>query len=249
MQDPTDVTTIAPAGSISDRTRAYLARSKAPATVRAYRADLRDFEAWCVGQGRECLPAAPETVADYISALAVAGRSAATITRRLSAISQAHQMGGLDTPTQAPLVRMTAAGIRRTVGTAPHSARPILVAELRAMLEALPDDVRGRRDRALLLVGFAGGLRRSELVALNVEDLQFNASRGLLIVIRGSKTDQERAGTRVAVPWPRGPRICFSRARRNTAPRWMPAACSQLSGRCAAATRSPIGGSQTSRPR
>jgi len=132
-----------PSAEVSERTRDYLAASKSPRTVRAYRTDLRDFEVWCAEHDRTTLPASPETVADYLADMAASGRKAATITRRLSAISQAHQMAGLESPTHAQIVRMTASGIRRQLGTAPRQARPILAAELRSMIEALPDDLRG----------------------------------------------------------------------------------------------------------
>ncbi|MFI5387976.1 MAG: tyrosine-type recombinase/integrase, partial [Fimbriimonadales bacterium] len=189
---------IIPAAPVSDQTRDFLAASKAPRTIRAYSADLRDFEAWCQQHGRQSLPAAPETVADYGSSLAEKSMTAATITRRLSAISQAHKMAGLETPTQTQIVRMTAAGIRRSLGTAPRQARAITVDDLKAILEALPDDLRGLRDRALLLVGFAGGFGRSELVGLNVEDVAEEAE-GLRVRIRRSKTDQEGIGREIGI--------------------------------------------------
>lgn len=194
----TGTAAMVPAGPVSERTREYLAASKAPRTVRAYRSDLADFESWCREQGRAPLPADPATVADYIAAQAAQGRSAATITRRLSAISQAHRMAGYESPTHAQLVRSTAAGIRRTIGTAPRQARPVMVDDLRAMLAALPDDLHGLRDRALLLVGFAAGMRRSELVALDVADVAEEAD-GLRVTIRRSKTDQEGAGREVGI--------------------------------------------------
>jgi integrase len=93
---------------------------------------------------------------------------------------------------------MTAAGIRRTLGTAPHQARPILVDDLKAMLAALPDDLRGLRDRTLLLIGFAGGFRRSELVGLDVDDVTEEAE-GLRVRIRRSKVDQEGAGREIGI--------------------------------------------------
>ena len=187
-----------PSAEVSERTREYVAASKSPRTVRAYRTDLRDFEAWCAEHGRTSLPATPETVADYLADMASGGRKAATITRRLSAISQAHQMAGLESPTHAQIVRMTASGIRRQLGTAPRQARPILAAELRSMIEALPDDLRGLRDRALLLVGFAAGMRRGELVALDVGDV-VEEPEGLAVTIRRSKTDQEGQGRVVGI--------------------------------------------------
>lgn len=189
---------VIPTAPVSDQTRDFLAASKAARTIRAYSSDLRDFEAWCEANGRQSLPAAPGTVADYVAALAAAGMAAATITRRLSAVSQAHKMAGLESPTHTQLVRMTAAGIRRTLGTAPHQARPILVEDLKSMLAAMPDDLRGLRDRTLLLIGFVGGFRRSELVGLDVGDVTEEAE-GLRINIRRSKTDQDGAGREIGI--------------------------------------------------
>lgn len=191
-----------PAGSVSEETRRNIAASKSSATIRAYRSDLADFDAWCAAHDRPSLPATPETVADYLSDLGERGRKPSTITRRLSAISQAHKMAGRESPTLSQVVRSTAAGIRR--GTDDHrpaparQARAILVGELRAMIEALPDDLRGRRDRALLLVGFAAGMRRSELVGLDVDDVVEEAD-GLGVTIRRSKTDQEGQGRVVGI--------------------------------------------------
>jgi integrase len=107
-------------------------------------------------------------------------------------------MAGHDSPTHSQVVRMTASGIRRQLGTAPRQARPILAAELRAMVEALPDDLRGLRDRALLLIGFAAGMRRGELVALDVDDV-VGEPEGLSVTIRRSKTDQEGQGRVVGI--------------------------------------------------
>jgi site-specific recombinase XerD len=194
----TNLPTLPAPAAVGDTTRSYLAASKAPATVRAYRSDLRAFSAWCDAQGRPSLPAAPETVADYIAALADDGAKAATITRRLSAISQAHKMAGHPSPTQDQLVRMTAAGIRRTRGTAPRQARGMLEDDIVAMVGALPGDLRGLRDRALLLVGFVGGMRRSELVGLDVEDV-IEEREGLRVTIRRSKTDQEGVGREIGL--------------------------------------------------
>src|ERR1035437_6098986 len=98
-RDPAERALI-PSAAVSEQTRHYIARSKANRTIRAYRSDTDHFEAWCVERGHPYLPATPETVADYISDLADAGMAAATITRRLSAISQGHKMAGLETPTQ-----------------------------------------------------------------------------------------------------------------------------------------------------
>ncbi len=185
--------------AVHEQARAYAQGAKAPNTWRAYRADWADFTAWCQAHGRVPLPASPETVALYLTARA-STRKTATLTRRLSAISQAHQVAGHPSPTKDQSVRAVAAGIRRAKGTAPHGKAPAVTAEIRAMVAALPDTLMGRRDRALLLLGFAGAFRRSELVALDVEDV-VERPEGLAVTVRFSKTDQDGAGRTLGIPY------------------------------------------------
>lgn len=207
---PTDFMALA---QLEDAVRDYARASKATNTLRAYRADLADFTLWCADHDLTRLPAAPETVALYISALAQAGARASTIQRRLSALSQAHQLGGYEpSPTQAPLVRSTMAGIRRRLGIAPEQKTPTLTPDLRRMVLTCPTDtLAGARDRALLLLGFAGAFRRSELVSLDVEDFEQTAD-GLRIQLRRSKTDQEGEGREIGVPSGQHPETCPIRA-------------------------------------
>lgn len=188
--------------STAEQARDYALNSKATNTRRGYQSDWNDFKTWTAERGLCALPAAPETVALYITALA-ARLKTATIMHRLATITEAHKAAGLVPPTKASAVQMVAAGIRRTKGTAQTQKSPILTADLRAMLGILPDNMLGHRDRALLLVGFAGAFRRSELVALNVEDVTLTGE-GLVIMIRRSKTDQTGAGHVVGIPHGRG---------------------------------------------
>lgn len=181
-----------------DQARDYAARSKAPSTIRAYRSDWADFTRWCDEHDRAALPADGETVALYLASLATTHKPS-TIARRVAAISQAHQMAGHPTPTTSAAVKAVWSGIRRTHGTKQNGKAPALVENIRAMVAALGNDLAGVRDRALLLVGFAGALRRSELVALDVADLAFTP-QGLVLSIRRSKTDQEGSGREVGVP-------------------------------------------------
>jgi len=140
----------------------YVQRSKAPNTLKAYRSDWRAFETFCQAHNRSSLPATPETVAAY--AAECAGHlKANTVERRLAAISQAHQIAGFVNPAAEKLVRTVMAGIRRTKGTARKAKDPLSPGLLRTMFRHLDPGLRGVRDRALLLVGFAGALRRSEL--------------------------------------------------------------------------------------
>jgi site-specific recombinase XerD len=192
--------------------RAYAQASKAPNTMRAYRADWADFASWCLAEGVSVLPVSPADLCRYLAALADAGAKASTIQRRLSAISQAHQAAGHTPPPSADwLVRMTMSGIRRTLGTATAQKAPIVTAEMRRLLGFVPDSAAGLRDRALLLLGFAGGMRRSELVALDVDDL-VEVEDGLRVTIRRSKTDVVPAGREVGIPRGQHPETCPVRA-------------------------------------
>ncbi len=197
-EHPTN-TQIGPLAEIADRASEFIHQSKADNTVRAYRADWAHFESWCKAHGQAFLPATPDTVALYVSDLAATHRPA-TITRRISAISQAHQIARFETPTGSAKVRLVMAGIRRTKGTAQNGKTPILVDDLRRMLAGLPENLLGVRDRVLLLIGFCGAFRRSELVALDAVDVAITRE-GLVVTIRRSKTDQEAEGRKIGIPY------------------------------------------------
>jgi len=211
---------------IGARLADYLAATTAASTRDAYAADFARFVTWCEKYGASPLPAAPEVVAHYLADLAdtplrpfrcahegaarrpracrgcrrAATYTPATITRRASAIAAAHTAAGLESPTRANVVREALKGIRRTKGTAPAAKTPLTVADLRAIVgEHLPAGVKGTRDRALLLVGMAGGFRRSELVGIDREHVEF-VGEGVVITLPRSKTDQEGAGRKVAIP-------------------------------------------------
>lgn len=177
----------------------YAQASRSPATLRAYRSDMSAFSAWCRARDLSPLPADPPTVASYIAHVAKAGLKASSIGRRIAAIRYAHKLRGLALPTEDESVRATLQGVRRSLGTAKKPKAPATDDLILAMLAHIPDSLQGKRDRALLLLGFAGAFRRSELVALDVEDLT-ETEAGLVIRIRRSKTDQEGAGQEVAIP-------------------------------------------------
>jgi len=184
---------------VATKAAEYMAQAKAKNTIDAYRRDWQDFEQFCVLAGLESLPAAPETVAAYLVTLADKCK-VSTLERRIASISQAHQAAGFPTPTSDMQVRVLMQGIRREKGTAQEGKSPAVTSDIKAMVSNLPGTLLGIRDRALILIGFAGGFRRSELVALNVEDLEFKRE-GLVIILRRSKTDQEGAGRKVAIPY------------------------------------------------
>src|SRR5688572_7817403 len=163
----------------------YAQASKAMSTRRAYQADAADFALWCKQQGVEALPANVDAVAAYLATLAASGLKASTITRRCASIRYMHRLARHESPTNNEALKAVLSGIRRNIGTAVTRKGPITAKAIRAMLEEMPDTLRGLRDRALLLIGFAGALRRSELVALNVGDIEEGAD-GIFLQIRRS---------------------------------------------------------------
>ncbi|MET4688830.1 integrase [Sinorhizobium fredii] len=175
---------------------AYVANSLSENSRRAYAADLSHFGAW----GGE-VPANDITVARYLADHADT-LTVSTLARRLASLSKVHMAKGLPNPTNAELVKATMRGIKRQHGTARAEAKPLLRDDLFMLLEKTPDNLRGARDRALLLVGFAGGFRRSELVALNFEDVDY-VKQGVVLALRKSKTDQTGAGRKIAIPFGR----------------------------------------------
>jgi integrase len=185
-----------------EKTRNFMRGAISPATVRAYQSDFVDFDRFCREHNLTSLPASPTTVALYISDRA-SFLTNATITRRLTAITKAHQAFGCkDSPASSHnfIVSETLKGIRRAIGTAQHGKDALLTFDIRKMIEHCQRGLRGLRDRALLLVGFAGAFRRSELAALEVADLTFTAE-GLIVDLRRSKTDQEAKGREVGIPF------------------------------------------------
>lgn len=179
--------------SDSGAVRQYLDACWADATKRAYAADVRDFRAW----GGE-VPASAESLAQYLADRA-SRLSPATLARRLAGIGAAHSAAGFRDPTKSPLVNRVLKGIRRTHGVAQRRALPLDPRRWRQAWRG-SDGLREKRDKALILLGFAGAFRRSELVSLDAQDLSWS-ERGLAIRLRKSKTDQERASRIVAVPW------------------------------------------------
>ena len=197
--EPSSQTEIGPLADIADRASDFIRQSRASNTLRAYRSDWAHFVAWCKVHNQSPLPATPETVALYVADLSSTHKPG-TLTRRLSAISQAHGIKELESPTAAAKVRLVMAGIRRSQGTAQTAKTPVLVDDLRKMISELQENLLGVRNRALLLIGFAGAFRRSELVALDFSDAAVTRE-GLVVTIRQSKTDQEGEGRKIGIPY------------------------------------------------
>lgn len=190
----------------------YAYRSRAHNTIRAYRADWADFSDWCRNNQRTPVPAEPETVALYLTYLASRSkRRTTTIARRLVTISEVHRSKGLETPVKHSAVRAVWDGIKRSFGFTPRGKEPTLLEDIQQMLAALPATLLGVRDRALILIGFAGAMRRSELVRLDITDVR-SSPQGLTITIRFSKTDQEGRGRTVGIPFGENLDTCPVRA-------------------------------------
>ena len=198
---------------LSDKIRAYISASKSPSTVRAYRSALKVFEGWCHRNGIEDpFPASPEMVSAYVADKATV-LSVSSLQKHLAALGEAHRMAGVDSPTSSPQVTTIMKGIRRTHGTTQRGKSPLLVRHIRRICEELPSKTIGHRDRCLILLGFAGALRRSEVVGLDLSDLDFR-DEGLVISIRRSKTDQEMHGRKIGIPYGSNPETCPVRATR-----------------------------------
>jgi len=184
----------------------------APATERAYAHDWDDFAAFCGRHALDPLPTAPQPLALYLKALetqrsrspagirtGTVGLSLPTLRRRLAAIASRHASSSLETPTDHPLVRKLLRRYSRSRGTAVKKKEPLLIERLPSIVMAMPDDLPALRDRALLLLGYAGAFRRSELVALDVGDLRFSAA-GVYVWVAAAKNDPRKKGRELYVP-------------------------------------------------
>jgi site-specific recombinase XerD len=189
---------------LAESARDYADAGMAANTRRAYAGDWRDFDGWCADMGVTSLPASAETVALYLTDRATSV-SVATLGRRLAAIRTAHKTADAPVPTSGALTQVWA-GIRRSHGRPPAPKRAMLLDDVRKAVQAMPNTLAGKRDRALLLVGFGGGLRRSELAAIEIEGPDAGPVRlrfvggGLEIHLHRSKADQEGRGAVVAIP-------------------------------------------------
>lgn len=190
----------------------YAASSQSKQTRVSYASDWRQFINWAVPNGFVPLPANPETVANYLVWMADHDKKITTIKRALVAISQAHKRSGHESPTNRGKVQETMKGIIRSIGSEKNRKTPVLVEDLQQLVETQSKEkLVGIRNRALLLMGFAGAFRRSELVGLDVKDVRFVKS-GLEIIIRQSKTDQEKRGQKIGIPFGKNESTCPVRA-------------------------------------
>ncbi len=210
--------------SAADLARVWAAvdASTSANTKAAYRSDWARFARWTTEAGYRCLPASDLVVAAYLTDAAAALRpdgrtqfSPATLSRWVSSINQIHTAAGLSAPGRSEVVRRALSGVRRLRRTPPKRRSPLLLADVRTMLKAVapsfwvwPDAMAAHRDAAVLLMGFAGAHRRSELVALRVQDVTVHPADGLHIRMVSSKTDQEARGAVRALPFGKDPATC-----------------------------------------
>lgn len=194
--------------SLSNAARQLLASSSSPATQMTYRHAWAAFADWCAARDACPLPAKPTTLIEYIVSMAggdqreastSTGLRMATIDKRLAAISQAHQLARFESPTKDAVFRKALKGLRRQIGTRQHCKAPLLTQDILHILVNIQEPTLPNLwDKAILLLGFAGGFRRSELVALNVEDLRF-VEEGIRVMLKRGKADQEGQGREVGI--------------------------------------------------
>jgi len=191
--------------------QSYANNARAQSTLRGYRSDWKRFTAWCVNTQACALPATPQTVAIYLTSRAQEGRKPASIARIMSSISVAHKNEGHISPCMSSIVKDVMKGVLRVHGEAQRQATPLLPDDLRKIIRALPSTLAGIRDRAILLLGFSGAFRRSEISALRIDDLVF-VDQGIEVTLRRCKEDQAGAGTKKGIPFSEDPELCPVRA-------------------------------------
>ena len=204
------------------RARSFAEQARAKNTKRAYRADWRQFQDWCSERDHSALPASTKTVALFLASISEA-YELSSLERKLSAISQAHKAAEYESPaltTDEPLHSVWS-GIVRSKGRSKDKVAPTLTEDVRLMVDHLPRTdnegtltLSGSRDRAILLIGFSGALRRSEIVALRMDDISFSAD-GLRLIVRSSKSDQEGRGLTKGIRYGSNPSTCPVRSLRS----------------------------------
>ena len=183
--------------SLELETLKNLKNSKANNTLRAYQSDFRDFSSFCEKNGFSSLPTQPKIVALYITHLSKSSKFS-TLKRRIASISVLHKIKGHYLDTKHPIIMENLHGIKRTLGTRQKTKKPILINDLKLIIKAIDEDK--TRDKALILIGFSGGFRRSELVNIHYDDIEF-VTEGVKILIKRSKTDQSGEGSVKAIPY------------------------------------------------
>ena len=183
-------------------TLSNLKNSKAQNTLRAYEADFKDFSAFCAKNGLNSLPSEPKIVAIYLTHLSSFSKFS-TLKRRLASIKVIHRLKGHYIDTKHPIIAENLLGIKRKMGVKQTPKKPLLINDLKLIIKVINEErneYKRHQNKALILIGFAGGFRRSELVSINIEDIDF-VSEGVKITINRSKTDQSGLGMIKAIPY------------------------------------------------
>tara|TARA_B000000557_G_scaffold252798_1_gene241260 strand:+ start:44 stop:997 length:954 start_codon:yes stop_codon:yes gene_type:complete len=180
-----------------------LKNSKAKNTLRAYKSDFKDFEIFCAKNGLNSLPTEPKIISLYLTHLSKNSKIS-TLRRRLVSISIVHKMKGHYLDTKHPIIVENLMGIRRVKGSIQRGKKPLLINHLKLLIDKInehkTEEIKKYRDRSLILIGFGGGFRRSELISIDYEDLEF-VPEGLKITIKKSKTDQFGEGMIKGLPY------------------------------------------------
>ena len=196
--------------SLEIKTLKNLKNSKAKNTLRAYQADFKDFSIFCSKNGFSSIPTEPKILSLYLTHLSATSKFS-TLKRRIASISVVHKMKGHYLDTKHPIVMENLHGIRRAKGTKQLGKKPILINDLKSIINAIDQfnkiEKKKLRDKAILLVGFSGGFRRSELVEIEYDDVEF-VSEGVKIFIKRSKTDQSGEGMIKAIPYFENKNFC-----------------------------------------
>ena len=196
--------------SLEIETLKNLKNSKAKNTLRAYQADFKDFSIFCSKNGFNSIPTEPKILSLYLTHLSATSKFS-TLKRRIASISVVHKMKGHYLDTKHPIVMENLHGIRRAKGTKQLGKKPILINDLKTIINAIDQfnkiEKKKLRDKAILLVGFSGGFRRSELVEIEYDDVEF-VSEGVKIFIKRSKTDQSGEGMIKAIPYFENKNFC-----------------------------------------
>ena len=190
--------------SLELETLKNLKNSKSANTLRAYQSDFKDFSAFCAKNGLSSMPTEPKILSLYLTHLSATSKFS-TLKRRIASISVIHKMKGHYLDTKHPLIMENLHGIKRVKGSNQKAKKPLLINDLKLIINAIDHQVnqpdnKKIRDKALILVGFSGGFRRSELVNIEYEDLEF-VNEGVKIFIKRSKTDQSGEGMIKAIPY------------------------------------------------
>jgi len=190
--------------ALQEETLLNLQSSKATNTVRAYKSDFKDFGLFCAKNGFKSLPSEPRIVSLYLTYLSTKDNKMSTLKRRLVSIGVIHKLKGHYLDTKHPSIIENVLGIKRRKGNIQKGKKPILINDLKLIIDVIDqqqnENIKKLRDRSIILIGFSGGFRRNEIVALDYEDLDF-VSEGLKIDIKRSKTDQFGEGSKKALPY------------------------------------------------